>query len=199
MAAMVGAVSAAPAVIEQRAMSSATVVEAIENIKFRSSNLTIVVQGINVGPTVILTPLVIKPITDGFQDIINLAKQDIQNMKDNPMMNLGQDPKGQNAICTAFREFVGVHQVLLRVVIGKSGVLQSLGGGPIAAVLRVLEGVVDTIAFSLIDAVPTCSAGLSDDRKSLKVTIQQAECAYTPAGPLGLSATCTLFQAVGSL
>jgi len=40
-------------------------------------------------------------------------------------------------------QFVVVHQNLLQVVIGKSGLLQGIFLGPVAAVLRSLEGVVD--------------------------------------------------------
>lgn len=40
-------------------------------------------------------------------------------------------------------QFVVVHQNLLNVVIGKSGLLQSIFLGPVASVLRSLEGVVD--------------------------------------------------------
>jgi hypothetical protein len=38
---------------------------------------------------------------------------------------------------------VVVHQNLLKVIIGKSGLLQGIFLGPVAAVLRSLEGVVD--------------------------------------------------------
>ena len=40
-------------------------------------------------------------------------------------------------------QFVVVHQNLLKVMIGKSGLLQGVFLGPVAAVLRSLEGVVD--------------------------------------------------------
>ena len=40
-------------------------------------------------------------------------------------------------------QFVVVHQNLLKVMIGKSGLLQGIFLGPVAAVLRSLEGVVD--------------------------------------------------------
>jgi len=196
MAAMVGAASAAPAVIQQRDMSSMDVVYAIKNITKLSTDLRVVVESTNVNVLVVLNPGSIKPITDGFQAIINLVIKDIQNMKDNPMVPPAQD--GQIAICTAFREFVVVHQNLLAVVIGKSGILQSLGGGPIAAILRALEKVVDTIAFGIIDLVPFCAAGAKDDANSLTLKIQEAECAYTPAGPLGLTATCKVFQTLSS-
>jgi hypothetical protein len=50
-----------------------------------------------------------------------------------------------DAIFNAFREFVVIHQQLLKILIGKSGLFQTVPiiGAPVAAVLRSLEGVVD--------------------------------------------------------
>jgi hypothetical protein len=48
-------------------------------------------------------------------------------------------------------QFVHVHQQLLNIVIGKSGVLQGIFLGPVAAILRSLEGVVD-VSFVYLSA-----------------------------------------------
>jgi len=194
MAAMVGAASAAPAVIQQRAMGSIEVVYAIKNITLLSSNLKDTTQKIDFSPLAIVTPDTFTPVIKGFYGIIDLVNKDIQTMKDNPMAPLAQD--GQTAICTAFREFVVVHQNLLAIVIGKSGLVVSFGGGPVAAVLRILEGAVDTIAFGIIDAVPFCAAGAQMDKDSLTKKIHQAQCAYFPLGTvkIGLTeVTCSVF------
>lgn len=56
-------------------------------------------------------------------------------------------PAGEpaDAIFDAFREFVRVHQALLNILIGKSGLVTSLPfvGPPVAAVLRQIESIVD--------------------------------------------------------
>ncbi|CAD6441284.1 0cb864f5-ed55-436c-a74e-906d753fb209 [Sclerotinia trifoliorum] len=196
MTAMVGAASAAPAVIQQRAMTSANVVSAINDITVLSANLKVTVQGINFSPIAVLDPSTFTPVVIGFNGIITLVKNDIAAMASNPIGTL--DVNGQTAVCSAFRNFVTVHQNLLAVLIGKGGLLQSVGGAPIATVLRALEGVVDTIADGIIDAVPTCAAGAQSDAASLKTMIEKAECAYTPAGTLGLDITCQLLLGLSS-
>jgi hypothetical protein len=63
------------------------------------------------------------------------------------MQNMPPVPAGaeSDAIFNAFREFVRVHQALLNILIGKAGLFQTVPiiGGPVAAVLRQLENVVD--------------------------------------------------------
>jgi len=199
MAAMVGAASAAPAVIEQRAMTSQNVCDAIGEITTLSANLEVTVKGINLSPLLIINPTTYTPIISGFQGIISLVQKDITAMATNPIADLTQDTDGQTAICTAFHDFVVVHQNLLSTLIGKDGILQSIGGGPIAAVLRALEKIVDTIAVGIIDAVPFCAAGAQSDANSLTKSIETAECMFTPAGPLGLKVTCDVFQTVASI
>lgn len=50
----------------------------------------------------------------------------------------------QLQICSAFRDFVRIHQALLSTVIGKHGVLAQVSfTQPIAEVLATLEGVID--------------------------------------------------------
>jgi hypothetical protein len=199
MTAMVGAASAAPAVIQQRDMSSDDVCVAIGQITDLSAKLTVTVQGINLSPLAVINPATFTPITTGFQKIISTVSDDIQAMATNPIGDLTADTAGQTAICTAFHDFVVVHQNLLAVLIGKNGILTSIGGAPIAAVLRALEKIVDTIAFGIIDAVPFCAKGAQADADSLTKSIETAECMFTPAGPLGLQVTCDVFQTVASI
>lgn len=85
----------------------------------------------------------------------------------------------QNQVCNAFRGFVQVHQALLKTVIGKHGLLSLTPfTQPIAAVLRTLEGGVDTIAFGIIDTVPTCAEGATNDKNSLDMTLKDAQDKY---------------------
>ncbi|OAA35034.1 hypothetical protein NOR_08126 [Metarhizium rileyi] len=85
------------------------------------------------------------------------------------------DNSGQQLICEAFRDFVRVHQILLNVVIGKHGLLSLTPfTRPIAVVLRTLEGVVDTLAFAIIDLVPICAPGAISDKETLDRTLTEA-------------------------
>ncbi|KAJ7620345.1 hypothetical protein FB45DRAFT_1094476 [Roridomyces roridus] len=60
------------------------------------------------------------------------------------------------AVVAALDNFVAIHQALLATVIGKhSPFAQFALTAPIAAVLRILEAVVDSFAFALIAVIPT--------------------------------------------
>jgi hypothetical protein len=87
-------------------------------------------------------------------------------------------------------QFVVVHQELLKILIGKSGLLEGIFLGPVAAVLRTLESVVDTLAFGIIDSAPVCEATATTDKSNLDDTLGKAVCAYTPGGTLGLDLFC---------
>jgi hypothetical protein len=47
-----------------------------------------------------------------------------------------------------------------------------------AAVLRTLEGAVDTLAFGVIDLVPTCAQGATQNLNSLDTTLNDAITTY---------------------
>ncbi|KAK3349596.1 UVI-1 protein [Lasiosphaeria hispida] len=86
------------------------------------------------------------------------------------------------AIADAFRTFVDVHKQLLNVVIGKAGVLISVPyiGLPMAKALRLVEAVIDSIAYSLIDTVEaTASAAMRESTVDLDNFIRIAIGAYT--------------------
>lgn len=73
-----------------------------------------------------------------------------------------------------------VHQELLSTVIGKHGLLSLTPfTQPIAAVLRTLEGVVDTIAFGIIDTVPTCAEDATTQKQSLDSKLSDAVDTYS--------------------
>lgn len=72
-----------------------------------------------------------------------------------------------------------VHQDLLKTVIGKHGLLSLTPfTQPIAAALRALEGGVDTIAFGIIDSVPTCAQDATQNKNSLDSTLGDAVDTY---------------------
>ncbi|KAI2636699.1 UVI-1 [Xylaria nigripes] len=62
-----------------------------------------------------------------------------------------------DAVFDAFRDFVRVHQDLLNILIGKAGILTKIPvvGAPVAAALRGVEGVVDTVTIALITLFQT--------------------------------------------
>lgn len=98
--------------------------------------------------------------------------------------NMDEEPdfpeSGQTDICEGFREFVRVHQRLLMIVIGKKSIFAGLPvTGLIAAVLRALETIVDKLAFTIIDLVPTCAGGARADLMKLDGTIAEAIMAYS--------------------
>ncbi|OCL06642.1 UVI-1 protein [Glonium stellatum] len=123
-----------------------------------------------------VTPAQIQIIA-GFQDIVSTANSDISNMQGTPAVTTDADSQ---AIFDAFREFVRVHQALLSILIGKAGLFSDvpLIGAPVAAVLRSVEGVVDTIAFGLIDMVQSESADIASQQASLDQSLTQAITAY---------------------
>ncbi|PMB69019.1 hypothetical protein BM221_005605 [Beauveria bassiana] len=90
----------------------------------------------------------------------------------------------QQLICDALatvNKFVQVHIALLSTVIGKSGLLSYTPlTAPIGAVLRTLEGVVDTLAFGIIALIPFCADDTQQRIDSLDQKFQEAKAAYNP-------------------
>ena len=77
-------------------------------------------------------------------------------------------------------QFVTVHQQLLATIIGKHGLLSLTPfTQPVAQVLRVLEGGVDTLAFGIIDSVPTCAQDATQNKNSLDRTLEDAVNEYS--------------------
>ena len=77
-------------------------------------------------------------------------------------------------------KFVRVHQALLATVIGKHGILASTPfTQPIAQVLQVIEGGVDTLAFDIIDLVPTCAAETTDNKNAVDQSLIDAVNTYS--------------------
>ncbi|KAJ5106301.1 hypothetical protein N7456_002976 [Penicillium angulare] len=117
------------------------------------------------------------------QDLLEEAEEDVGEIlgeKKKKRQDAGYSDVDQQAICTSFRGFVQVHQQLLSTVIGKHGILSLTPfTQPIAAVLRTLEGVVDTIAFGIIDGVPTCAEDATSNKNMLDDTLAKAQDTYS--------------------
>lgn len=189
VAALSVAATANAAAISKRALTAQQMVDNINAITQQSQMLQPVVSNIQTGQTSIESSQLsnpFQPVIAGFQAIIKTASTDINAMSGTQPY----DAADAQGVCTAFRDFVVVHQELLKIVIGKSGLLEGLFLAPVAAVLRSLEGAVDTLAFGIIDSVPTCQADATQDKSSLDATLGQAVCAYTPGGSMGVTAFC---------
>ncbi|CAI0651460.1 unnamed protein product, partial [Colletotrichum noveboracense] len=98
------------------------------------------------------------------------------------MQGMAAIPPGANAdaILEAFRGFVRVHQTLLEILIGKAGLFSTVPfiGQPISAVLRQIESVVDTLAFTLIDTLEGQASEIQSEADSLSATIGDAITSY---------------------
>lgn len=88
-----------------------------------------------------------QPVIDGFQDFDKKAQADIEAMPQAGAPISGE--AAQKEVCTAFTAFVAAHQETLKHVIGKSGLLEGIFLGPVAAVLRQHENVLDVSKHSV--------------------------------------------------
>ncbi|KAJ4400327.1 hypothetical protein N0V91_008786 [Didymella pomorum] len=149
-------------------LTPAQVVSNINMITQKSQALQAPAQSITIinGPLIIIGQGPFPQIIAGFTDIVSTATTAIAQMQ-----GMAPVPAGQPSddIFDAFREFVRVHQALLNILIGKAGLFQTVPfiGQPIAAVLRQIENVVDTIAFGLIDQVQSRASDLQSQANSL--------------------------------
>jgi NAD(P)-dependent dehydrogenase (short-subunit alcohol dehydrogenase family) len=166
--------SPVPAAVEARAVTAQQAVENIKTLTTKSQAL----QGPAQSITIINAPLIIigqgpfPPIITGFTDIVSTAITAIDQMD-------GTQPFAAadvTAVADAFREFVRVHQALLNILIGKAGILQQVPivGAPVAAVLRQVEAVVDTIALGLIHVAETATNDIETQANSLGATLDLA-------------------------
>ncbi|EDU47400.1 hypothetical protein PTRG_04493 [Pyrenophora tritici-repentis Pt-1C-BFP] len=138
------------------AISAAEVTVNIKVVTQKSMALQQPAQSISLvnGPLILIGQGPFPKLIFGFADIVTTATAAISQMQGMP-----KEPAGP-----ATDAFVRVHQALLNILIGKAGLFQAVPfiGQPIAAVLRQIEGVVDTIAFMLI---ATFEARASDFQK----------------------------------
>ncbi|KEQ78456.1 hypothetical protein M438DRAFT_285705, partial [Aureobasidium pullulans EXF-150] len=79
---------------------------------------------------------------------------------------------------------------LLKIVISKSSLLEGIFLSPIATILYSLKGVINTLAFSIIDSIPFYTNKATLDKSNLDDTLSKAVYAYTPTSSLGLNLFC---------
>ncbi|KAJ4379380.1 hypothetical protein N0V86_005425 [Didymella sp. IMI 355093] len=151
----------------------AQVVSNINMITQKSQALQAPAQSITIinGPLIVIGQGPFPQIITGFVDIVSTATTAIAQMQGMSPVPAGEQ---SDAIFDAFR------QALLNILIGKAGLFTTVPiiGQPIAAVLRQVENVVDTIAFGLIDAVESRASDLQAQAQSLGGTLDTAIRSY---------------------
>ncbi|CZT12186.1 hypothetical protein WAI453_002997 [Rhynchosporium graminicola] len=159
-------------------MAQTTPAQVVTNIKLitqKSQALQAPAEKISLlnGPLIIIGLGPFPQIITGFVDIVTTTTVALTQMNGMRPVPAGAD---SDAIFNAFREFVRVHQVLLNILIGKAGLFNTvpLIGTPIAAVLRQIEKIVDSVAFALIDAVQSRATDIQTQAKSLTGTVTSA-------------------------
>jgi len=113
----------------------------------------------------------------GFGTIVNDVSQDIVAMQ-TPVVFTGSDA---TIVCNAYFNFIAVHQQLLSILIGKAGLFSDIPfiGAPVAQAFREVENVVDTVATSLGNMVPSCAGQVSSQTNLLNEQLGQAITAYS--------------------
>jgi hypothetical protein len=173
---------AALAVCSDGVRAALTPIQMADNIKMlttKSQALQAPAQSITIinGPLIVIGQGPFPVIITGFTEIITTVTTALAQMEGSTRVPAGAS---STLIFDAFREFVRVHQVLLNILIGKAGLFNTVPviGSPVAAVLRQLEAVVDTVAFQLIDLVESRANDLMSEADSLSKTIGTAIGAY---------------------
>ncbi|KAK4177409.1 hypothetical protein QBC36DRAFT_371771 [Triangularia setosa] len=156
------------------ALTPAQIVTALRDLTTKSQALQTPAQQITIinGPLIIIGLGPFPQIIKGFTEIITITTATVPQIVDTPTITVVAD---RQAIAEAFRDFVRVHQALLNILIGKSGLFSTVPiiGQPVAATLRSLESIVDAAAFALIDVVAG-QEGVPAQAQALSTTIDIA-------------------------
>ncbi|KAK8134967.1 hypothetical protein PG984_006979 [Apiospora sp. TS-2023a] len=122
------------------------------------------------GPLIVIGQGPYPQIIAGFTDWVSTGTTALTQMQ-----NMAEVPKGteSDAIFDAFRSHVRVQQTLLNILIGKVGLFEQVPfiGQPVAAVLRQVESVTDTLSYKLIDSVPSRAEDFKSQAESLNGTL----------------------------
>ncbi|KAI1080815.1 hypothetical protein F5B20DRAFT_580054 [Whalleya microplaca] len=160
----------------QASLTCDDVVSNVHQVTVVSSSTNTLAGSINIGNFFTVGPQIIA----NFNQIVTLVQADIVSMKGVNGKNTVFQPKEQLDICEAFRQFVVVHQQLLDTIIGKHSILAATPfTAPIAAVLRTIEAGVDTLAFGIIDLVPTCAPAATKCKNDLDSSLDKATVVYS--------------------
>jgi len=146
----------------------------INSLTMKSQSLIEPAQSLTIlnGPLVVAGQGPLPKIILGFGDIITTATGAFAQMQGMPKVAPGAD---SDLIFDSFREFVRIHQILLNTLIGKAGLFTTVPfvGAPVAAVLRQIEKIVDTLAFTLIDTLQGRMTEVKAQGDMLDATVEQ--------------------------
>ncbi|GAP84402.1 hypothetical protein SAMD00023353_0702220 [Rosellinia necatrix] len=174
------------------ALTPQQIADGIRLITQKSQALQAPAQSITAlnGPLIVIGQGPFPQIIAGFTDIVSTANTLIAQLpgtspitkrdeKEHPRDLIARGPDAQ-LVRGVFLQFVAVHQALLNILIGKAGLFSVVPviGQPVATVLRSVEGVVDSIAVSLISLIQDPSADITPDANSLDNTLLLAIDSY---------------------
>ncbi|KAI1358120.1 UVI-1 [Xylaria arbuscula] len=162
------------------ALSPQQIADGLKTITDQSAAIKAPAQSITIvnAPLIVIGQGPFPQIIAGFTQIVTTATVTISQLDGTQPITADADA---TLVFDAFRAFVRVHQELLNILIGKAGIITSVPfvGQPVAAVLRQIEGVVDTIAITLIDLAESRSKDLTSEANNLgntlDLTIQKYE------------------------
>lgn len=151
------------------------VVQNIKGITQKSQDLQMPASQLNLvnGALVVVGQGPLPKVIFGFADIVTTAGKAFVQMQGMAPVAPGQ---ASDAIFDSFREFVKVHQALLNILIGKAGLFTTIPfiGAPVAAVLRQIEMVVDTLANTLIDTLQGRQSEVQQQGDMLMATVEKS-------------------------
>ncbi|KAI0805483.1 UVI-1 [Xylaria sp. FL0064] len=154
------------------ALTPTQIVTSIKQVTTISQQLQTPAQSITIvnAPLIVIGQGPFPQLISGFTQIVTTATSAIGQLDGTQPITADADA---TAVFDAFREFVRVHQALLNILIGKAGIIEQVPvvGQPVAAVLRQVEGVVDTIAITLINLVESRSKDLESEANNLGNTL----------------------------
>ncbi|KAH6631615.1 UVI-1 [Chaetomium tenue] len=159
------------------------IADSIKSITDKGAELQAPAQSITIlnAPLIVIGQGPFPTLITGFNDIVSTANVLISQLPGtDPVQRRGRIPAGiarrgpdADLVFNAYREMVSVYQILLNILIGKAGLLEQipLVGQPVATALRNVEGVVDTIAITLINLVESRARDLESEANSLDATL----------------------------
>ncbi|KAI0112456.1 hypothetical protein GGR51DRAFT_557038 [Nemania sp. FL0031] len=170
------------------AMAAATpqqIADGIKSITQKSQELQAPAQSITIlnAPLIVIGQGPFPQLIAGFTDIVSTATALTAQLPGTPPIQKRAEKEHARDLNSRGADadlFVRVHQVLLNILIGKAGILEQVPviGQPVATVLRQVEGVVDTIAITLINLTEARANDISSDADSLGNTLDLAISKY---------------------
>ncbi|TFK49330.1 hypothetical protein OE88DRAFT_1736963 [Heliocybe sulcata] len=156
------------------AQNPQTVIASLKSVTKVSANLNVVVKGTSATNVFTEAPRIVTSL----KDIVTTVGKAITVVSvHNPK---AFDEKISEEVVEVLTDFVHVHQMLLKTIIGKHGVLAQFGfATPVRLALVAIEKGVDTFAFALIDLIPSQKGKAQKEVGSLDVTLQSSIKTYS--------------------